>query len=59
MLAQPSRPVRLNRYGFVVDIGGPDPRWVRPDFHRPIHCRHELAQLLHPILCLHRPESQG
>jgi hypothetical protein len=45
----PPRPLRLDRYGFLVDIGEPD-RWVRLSFHRPVHCRHDLAHLLHPVL---------
>jgi hypothetical protein len=43
------RPLRLDRYGFLVDIGEPD-RCVRLAFHRPVHCRHDLAHLLHPVL---------
>jgi hypothetical protein len=45
----PPRPLRLDRYGFLVDIGEPD-RCVRLSFHRPVHCRHDLAHLLHPVL---------
>jgi hypothetical protein len=45
----PPRPVRLDRYGFLVDIGEPD-RCVRLSFHRPVHCRHDLALLLRPVL---------
>jgi hypothetical protein len=45
----PPRPLRLDRYGFVVDAGDPD-RWVRLSFPRPVHCRHDLAHLLHPVL---------
>jgi hypothetical protein len=49
------RAVRLDRYGFIVDIGGPDSEpapehWVRLSFPRPVHCRHDLAHLLHPVL---------
>lgn len=47
----PPRAVRLDRYGFVVATGAPG--WVRLNFHRPVHCRHELAQLLHPVLSCH------
>ena len=45
----PPRPLRLDRYGFLVDIGEPD-GCVRLSFHRPVHCRHDLAHLLHPVL---------
>jgi hypothetical protein len=49
------RAVRLDRYGFIVDIGDrdgapADDQWVRLSFPRPVHCRHDLAHLLHPVL---------
>jgi hypothetical protein len=49
------RAVRLDRYGFIVDIGEPGSEpaadhWVRLSFPRPVHCRHDLAHLLHPVL---------
>lgn len=52
---QPPRPVRLDRYGFVVDLGSRG--WARLNFDRPVYCRHELAQLLHPVL-FHRRADQ-
>jgi hypothetical protein len=54
------RAVRVDRYGFVVDIGAADAatadagaargRWVRLNFPRPVRDQHELAHLLHPAL---------
>jgi hypothetical protein len=47
------RAVRLDRYGFTLDIGLPErarPRWVRLSFARPVADRHELAHRLHPLL---------
>jgi hypothetical protein len=49
--AQPSgepRVVRLDRYGFVVRL---DNRLARMAFPRPVSDRHDLAHLLHPVLC--------
>jgi hypothetical protein len=49
--AQPSdepRVVRLDRYGFVVRL---DDRLARMAFPRPVTDRHDLAHLLHPVLC--------
>ncbi|MFI7597801.1 DUF2470 domain-containing protein [Actinoplanes sp. NPDC049681] len=42
------RVVRLDRYGFVVRIGA---RLARLSFPRPVADRHDLAHLLHPVLC--------
>ncbi|BCJ45477.1 hypothetical protein GCM10010168_80130 [Actinoplanes ianthinogenes] len=42
------RVVRLDRYGFVVRLEG---RSARLAFPRPVTDRHDLAHLLHPILC--------
>ncbi|GAA2668003.1 DUF2470 domain-containing protein [Actinoplanes palleronii] len=42
------RVVRLDRYGFVVRMGS---RSARLAFPRPVTDRHDLAHLLHPILC--------
>jgi|SRR5687768_10319498 hypothetical protein len=47
------RAVRLDRYGFTLDVGLPEqarPRWVRLPFARPVANRRELANLLHPVL---------
>jgi hypothetical protein len=47
------RAVRLDRYGFTLDVGLPEharPRWVRLAFARPVNNRRELANLLHPVL---------
>jgi uncharacterized protein DUF2470 len=45
------RAVRLDRYGFIVDTSEPAAdHWVRLSFPRPVHCRHDLAHLLHPVL---------
>ncbi|MEV4278223.1 DUF2470 domain-containing protein [Actinoplanes xinjiangensis] len=40
--------VRMDRYGFLVRMGG---RSARLAFPRPVTDRHDLAHLLHPILC--------
>ena len=40
--------VRLDRYGFVVRLGD---RLARLSFPRPVTDRHDLAHLLHPVLC--------
>jgi Protein of unknown function (DUF2470) len=51
--AQPAgepRVVRLDRYGFVVRL---DDRLARMAFPRPVTDRHDLAHLLHPVLCHH------
>ncbi|WP_305786380.1 DUF2470 domain-containing protein [Symbioplanes lichenis] len=42
------RVVRLDRYGFLVRFGD---RLARLSFPRPVTDRHDLAHLLHPILC--------
>jgi len=42
------RVVRLDRYGFVVRLGA---RLARLSFPRPVTDRHDLAHLLHPVLC--------
>jgi hypothetical protein len=49
--AQPGddpRVVRLDRYGFLVRMGS---RSARLAFPRPVADRHDLAHMLHPILC--------
>lgn len=52
--ARPPRPVRLDRYGFLVDIGtgsdGTAGRWARLEFTRAVHDQHDLAHLLHAVL---------
>lgn len=40
--------VRLDRYGFMVRLGD---RLARLAFPRPVTDRHDLAHLLHPVLC--------
>ncbi|HET6529948.1 MAG TPA: DUF2470 domain-containing protein [Actinoplanes sp.] len=40
--------VRLDRYGFLVRIGD---RLDRVSFPRAVRDRHDLAHLLHPVLC--------
>jgi hypothetical protein len=40
--------VRLDRYGLVVRLGT---RLARLAFPRAVNDRHDLAQLLHPVLC--------
>lgn len=47
------RVVRLDRYGFLVRMGD---RLARLAFPRPVTDRHDLAHLLHPVLC-HRCAS--
>jgi hypothetical protein len=42
------RVVRLDRYGFVVRLGD---RIARLAFSRMVQDRHDLAHLLHPVLC--------
>ena len=42
------RIVRLDRYGFLVRMGD---RLARLAFPRPVTDRHDLAHLLHPVLC--------
>ncbi|GAB1646064.1 DUF2470 domain-containing protein [Krasilnikovia sp. MM14-A1259] len=44
------RVVRLDRYGLVVRAGA---RLARLPFPAPVADRHELARLLHPVLCHH------
>ncbi|WP_189169490.1 DUF2470 domain-containing protein [Pilimelia anulata] len=46
---QPPRAVRLDRYGFVVHVGGPDPT-IRLEFPVPVRDEQDLAHLLHPVL---------
>ena len=48
------RVVRLDRYGFMVRLGD---RLARLAFPRPVTDRHDLAHLLHPVLC-HRCTSE-
>jgi hypothetical protein len=45
--------VRLDRYGFMVRLGE---RLARLAFKRPVKDRHDLAHMLHPVLC-HRCEA--
>jgi len=40
--------VRMDRYGFVVRL---DDKLARLAFPRPVTDRHDLAHLLHPVLC--------
>jgi hypothetical protein len=40
--------VRLDRYGFLVRVGD---RLARLAFPRAVRDRHDLAHLLHPVLC--------
>ncbi len=40
--------VRMDRYGFMVRL---DDRLARMAFPRPVADRHDLAHLLHPVLC--------
>ncbi|SDD37640.1 hypothetical protein [Glycomyces harbinensis] len=52
------RAMRLDRYGFVIDLGddtaGPaHGRWLRLEFARPVCSQHDLAHLMHPILFHH------
>ena len=42
------RVVRLDRYGFLVRVGD---RVARLAFPRAVEDRHDLAHLLHPVLC--------
>jgi hypothetical protein len=42
------RVVRLDRYGFLVRLGD---RLARLAFPRAVTDRHDLARLLHPVLC--------
>ena len=42
------RVVRIDRYGFLVRLGD---RLARLAFPRPVEDRHDLANLLHPVLC--------
>jgi hypothetical protein len=42
------RVVRLDRYGFMVRVGD---RMARLAFPRAVEDRHDLAHLLHPVLC--------
>jgi hypothetical protein len=42
------RVVRIDRYGFMVRLGD---RLARLAFPRPVEDRHDLADLLHPVLC--------
>jgi hypothetical protein len=53
-LGKPAQPVaepqvvRMDRYGFLVRL---DDRLARLAFPRPVSDRHDLAALLHPVLC--------
>ncbi|WP_112134075.1 DUF2470 domain-containing protein [Glycomyces dulcitolivorans] len=52
----PPQVMRLDRYGFVVDLGERSGelgrgRWVRLEFARAVKSQHDLAHLMHPILC--------
>lgn len=49
------RVVRMDRYGFVVRL---DDKLARLAFPRPVADRHDLAHLLHPVLC-HRCGQEG
>ncbi|GAA1666414.1 hypothetical protein GCM10009830_10090 [Glycomyces endophyticus] len=54
----PPQVMRLDRYGFVVDLGERSGelgrgRWVRLEFARAVTGQHDLAHLMHPILCAH------
>jgi len=40
--------VRMDRYGFMVRL---DDKLARLAFPRPVTDRHDLAHLLHPVLC--------
>jgi hypothetical protein len=40
--------VRLDRYGLLVRVGD---RLARLAFPRAVRDRHDLAHLLHPVLC--------
>jgi hypothetical protein len=40
--------VRIDRYGFMVRLGD---RLARLAFPRAVTDRHDLADLLHPVLC--------
>jgi hypothetical protein len=42
------RVVRMDRYGFMVRL---DDKLARLAFPRPVTDRHDLAHLLHPVLC--------
>ena len=46
------QPVRLDRHGFIVDVPGaaPEHRFLRLFFPEPVRDRHELTELLHPVL---------
>lgn len=47
------RAVRLDRYGFLVDLDrrtDAGRRFARVDFPAPVNCRHELARFLQPVL---------
>ncbi|MEN3615144.1 DUF2470 domain-containing protein [Plantactinospora sp. ZYX-F-223] len=55
----PPRVVRLDRYGMVVALGGRGTRCrARLAFPRPLAGRVELVELLHPVLCRRRHQSQ-
>lgn len=60
------RAVRIDRYGFVVDVGAPQededaPQWVRVGFAHPLRDHGDVVRLLHsaPPLPRRRPSSQG
>jgi hypothetical protein len=48
--------VRMDRYGFMVRLGK---RLARLGFPRPVKDRHDLAHLLHPVLCHRCDTSQS
>jgi hypothetical protein len=50
------RVVRLDRYGFWVDLGD---RIARLAFPRPVSDRVDLAHLLHPVLCRRCAATSG
>ncbi|RRS00414.1 DUF2470 domain-containing protein [Glycomyces terrestris] len=55
----PPQAMRLDRYGLVVDLGEHSAahgrsRWVRLEFARAVTGQHDLAHLMHPILCARR-----
>jgi len=62
----PPQAMRLDRYGIVLDLNpgpaserGERRRWMRLEFARPVAGQHDLAHLLHPILCAHRRCGDG
>ncbi|GAA2304925.1 hypothetical protein GCM10009853_072470 [Glycomyces scopariae] len=60
---RPPQVMRLDRYGLVVDLGERAGdlgrgRWVRLEFARAVTGQHDLAHLLHPILCCHHRDDE-